>query len=71
MAKNPIANMMAQAVRPGSVPAPGGKAVPAPKGVQRTAPAGPPPGLPSPPPVAPRKGFGGKAALKPFGKSNR
>ena len=66
MARNPLGTMMAQAVRPGSVPAPGGKSVPAPKGVQKTAPAGPPPGLPPKPPVAPRKGFGGRPAPKPF-----
>ena len=75
MAKNPIANMMAQAVAPGIVQAPPGKvgskstkAVAPPKGVQKSIPAAPSPGLPPPQPVAPRKGFGGKPAPKPFGR---
>ena len=73
MAKNPIANMMAQAVAPGIVQAPPGriggkpKAVAPPKGVQKSIPAAPSPGLPPRQPVAPRKGFGGKPAPKPFG----
>jgi len=70
MAKNPIANLMAQAVAPGTVKAPGKKSVPPPKGVQKTAPLGPPPGKPPPAPVAPRKGFGGKPPPPlPFGKA--
>ena len=68
MAKNPIASLMAQAVAPGPVRAPGKKSVPVPKGVQRSAPQGPPPGKPPRPAPAPRKGFGGKAPpAPPFG----
>ena len=74
MAKNPIANMMAQAVAPGIVQAPPGrigakpKAVAPPKGVQKTIPAAPSPGKFPPPPVKPRGGFkGGMPAPKPFG----
>ncbi len=68
MAKNPIATMMAQAVTPGTVAAPGGKKVPPPKGVQKTAPGGPLPGKAPPPPVAPGKGFGGRPPPPKFGK---
>lgn len=74
MAKNPLSQMMAQAVQPGIVQAPPGKIgakpkpVAPPKGVQKTAPQGAPPGLAPPAPVAPRKGFGGKPAPKPFGR---
>jgi hypothetical protein len=62
MAKDPLANMMAQAVKPGSVPAPGGKTVAPPKGVQKTAPTGFQPGksAPPPPPPASRKPAFGK-----------
>ena len=74
MAKNPLANMLAQATTPGVVSAPPGKIgstgvkrVAPPKGVQKTIPAAPTPGLPPPPPVKPRTGFGGKPAAKPFG----
>ncbi len=58
MAKNPLANMMAQAVKPGSVAAPGGKSVPPPKGVLKSAPAPFPPGknAPAPPPPPTRSG---------------
>jgi hypothetical protein len=76
MAKNPLGQMMAQAVTPGAVKSvPPGKigtsstkSVPVPKGVQKTTSLGPAPGKPPPQPVAPRKGFGGKPAPKPFGK---
>ena len=76
MAKNPIANMMAQAVAPGPVQnvPPGkiggkSKSVPVPKGVQRSAPQGPPPGKPAPAQPKPTKGFGGRPApAPPFGK---
>ena len=73
MAKNPLGTMLAQAVTPGVVQAPPGKiggkpkAVAPPKGVQKSIPAAPSPGKFPPPPVAPRKGFGGKPAPKPFG----
>ena len=76
MAKNPLANMLAQATTPGIVQAPPGKvgskstkAVAPPKGVQKSIPAAPSPGLPPPQPVAPRKGFGGGIPpANPFGK---
>ena len=77
MAKNTIAGMMAQAVKPGTVQAPPGKvgakgtkAVAPPKGVQKTAPGGPLPGKAPPPPLQPGQGFKGgmKPPSKPFGK---
>ena len=74
MAKNPLGQMMAQAVQPGIVQAPPGKlgakpkAVAPPKGVQKTAPGGPLPGKAAPPPLKPGGGFrGGMKAPKPFG----
>jgi hypothetical protein len=61
MAKDPLSAMMAQAVAPGSVSAPGGKKVP-PKGISKGKPPmppakGPPP---PPPPAGAKKGFPAK-----------
>lgn len=61
MAKNPLANMMAQATIPGPVTATTGKKVPPPKGVQKSAPPAAPIGKnPPPPPKA-----GGKGKVPP------
>ena len=68
MAKNPLSTMMAQAVTPGAVPAPGGKKVP-PKGIPKGAPPMPPAKGPpaAPKPAGQKLAFGGKKA-PPFGK---
>lgn len=58
MAKNPLANMLAQAATPGPVTATTGKKVALPKGVQKNAPPAAPIG--KNPPAPPKAGAKGK-----------